>query len=88
MNRTITPLKCRRNRLEATSGGRTRPRIPDDQAKVACDPYDRKRKRHIAGEEAMGASAWEYVVPYQPDPGAALDASPAASTSSPVPTVM
>jgi hypothetical protein len=36
--------------------------------------YDRTRKRHIAGEEAMGASAWDYVVPYQPDLGAALDA--------------
>jgi hypothetical protein len=36
--------------------------------------YDRGRKLHIEGEEAMGASAWDYVVPYQPDLGAALDA--------------
>jgi hypothetical protein len=33
-----------------------------------------RRKLHIAGEEAMGASAWEYLVPYQTDLGAALDA--------------
>jgi hypothetical protein len=49
-------------------------RIPDDQAMLRCEPYDRRRKLHIAGEEAMGASEWEYVVPYQPDLGAALDA--------------
>jgi hypothetical protein len=49
-------------------------RIPDDQAMLRCKLYDRRRKLHIAGEEAMGASEWEYVVPYQPDLVAALDA--------------
>jgi hypothetical protein len=41
---------------------------------LRCELYDRRRKLDIAGEEAMGASDWEYVVPYQPDLGAALDA--------------
>ena len=41
---------------------------------LRCEFYDRRRELHIAGEETMGASDWEYVVPYQPDLGAALDA--------------